>query len=105
MGRRAFLGASLFLLGGISFLRRRQALPETTFRSVLFDNPEFVRALGAEVRKSHPQLVGAQRSPARLPDLLRAHSGAIEHDFEKGNLLSIDGWLVSVTEARICAAV
>lgn len=105
MDRRAFLGASLFLFAGVWFLKGRPALPETTFRSVLFDNLEHVKALGSAFRRSHPQAPGAQVSPARLSDLLRTHSASIEEDFERGHLVVINGWLVSHTEARICASV
>jgi len=104
VNRRAFLGASFFLLAGVWSLKGRSALPETTFRSVLFDNLAHVRALGAAFRRSHPQVTVAPASPSRLSDLLRTHSASIEEDFERGHLVVVNGWLVSHTEARICAA-
>jgi len=103
--RRAFLSASLGLVCGTFLLRSRPSLLGPTHVSVLFDDLERVRAVGAAFRTSHPQVPITKASSAQLEDLLHLHSASIERDFERGHLLAINGWLVSYTEAQICAAV
>ena len=36
-------------------------------------------------------------------DLARAAEHAIRDDFDKGRTVDVDGWLLSTTEARVCA--
>ena len=105
MDRRAFLSASLCLVCGTFLLKGRPSLPKATHVSVLFDNLERIRAVGSAFRASHPQVPITRASAAQLQDLLHLHSASIERDFERGHLLAINGWLVSYTEATICAAV
>jgi len=57
-------------------------------------------------------LIGAARGPALPPaspsadEALRADlEERIRNDFIYGNTVSVDGWLLSLTEARLCALV
>jgi len=57
-------------------------------------------------------LIGAARGPALPPDspttdeALRADlEERIRNDFVYGNTAAVDGWLLSLTEARLCALV
>jgi hypothetical protein len=57
-------------------------------------------------------LIGAARGPVLPPaapnteEALRASLEArIRNDFISGNMVAVDGWLLSITEARLCALV
>ena len=57
-------------------------------------------------------LIGAARGPALPPpspatdEALRADlEDRIRNDFTYGNTVAVDGWLLSLTEARLCALV
>ena len=57
-------------------------------------------------------LIGAARGPALPPasptseETLRADlEERIRNDFIYGNMVAVDGWLLSLTEARLCALV
>jgi hypothetical protein len=57
-------------------------------------------------------LIGAARGPALPPaspaadEALRADlDERIRNDFIYGNMVAVDGWLLSLTEARLCALV
>jgi len=58
------------------------------------------------------RLIGAARGPALPPaspttdEALRADlAERIRNDFIYGNMVTVDGWLLSLTEARLCALV
>jgi hypothetical protein len=58
------------------------------------------------------RLIGAARGPALPPaspttdEALRADlDERIRNDFIYGNMVAVDGWLLSLTEARLCALV
>lgn len=40
---------------------------------------------------------------AIVDDLVRALSSAVREDFARGDLVNLDGWLLSRTELRLCA--
>ncbi|MGB7931010.1 MAG: twin-arginine translocation signal domain-containing protein [Gammaproteobacteria bacterium] len=57
-------------------------------------------------------LIGAARGPALPPASLAADEALradlderIRNDFIYGNTIAVDGWLLSLTEARLCALV
>jgi hypothetical protein len=43
--------------------------------------------------------------PARLELLLAATADRIRGDFSNGATISVDGWVLSLTEARLCALI
>jgi hypothetical protein len=62
------------------------------------------RALGAALRAAHPDCTAQEcLVRAALPDLsvLPARSAA---DFAAGDIVAVDGWILSRTEAWLCAA-
>lgn len=74
--------------------------------------PERVRQLGARYRAATPNENTAQALRAaissgrrlRMPFIRSASiDGQIRDDFEKGRIAVVDGWLLSVTEARQAA--
>jgi hypothetical protein len=84
----------------------------------LFKHRDSARAIGAAYLALHPaeantdHLVEVITHPPEDP-LLIAHAGDAElrawvrrrqaHDFATGNIVKLDGWLLSATEARLCA--
>ena len=69
-------------------------------RRYLAQTPEALQALRSELTESlqaDPDSVGR--------DLLSAQiTSAIETDFESGRVVYVDGWMLSETEARLCAS-
>jgi hypothetical protein len=65
-------------------------------------NSAAARAIGAAYLRAHPNdsLTDA-RAIATQP---RAHIAArVREDFAAGRVVLLDGWMLSVTEARLCA--
>ncbi|SHH78317.1 hypothetical protein SAMN04488109_5379 [Chryseolinea serpens] len=86
------------------------ALTQPQSLSLIWDT-KAIRHIGNQYRL----IVPVENSAHALSNLLRAESfnaGAsivsrlnesITHDFETGNTVLVDGWILSVTEARQCA--
>jgi hypothetical protein len=84
------------------------ALPQSL--SMIWDN-EMIMSAGSSYRLETPvedserQLV--KRLLAGLPDnkdpIISNFEEQIKEDFDNGNIVIIDGWILSVTEARQCA--
>lgn len=73
---------------------------------------EGARALGREYLTHHPADNGLggvwpllQSGAAAGPRGLAALSDMVRTDYERGRIVTLDGWLVSRTEARIFAAI
>ena len=117
-------GAAAVLVGGTVVLRSRDdddapaapstpdPLPDAASRL------EGIALVGARYRELVPEeddeaaLLSALGMPAELPDTpgaLEAELGAqrdrIRADFSEGEVVTIDGWTLSVTEARLSALV
>ena len=60
------------------------------------------RAIGAAYLRAHPRdTLADAHTAARLP---RPHLAArVREDFAAGRVVMLDGWMLSVTEARLCA--
>ncbi|WP_143165098.1 hypothetical protein [Chryseolinea serpens] len=119
MKRRDFV---LSAVGGIGFISISaayyymsdagddDALTQPQSLSLIWDT-KAIRHIGNQYRL----IVPVENSAHALSNLLRAESfnaGAsivsrlnesITHDFETGNTVLVDGWILSVTEARQCA--
>ncbi|HET8656886.1 MAG TPA: twin-arginine translocation signal domain-containing protein [Longimicrobiaceae bacterium] len=75
--------------------------------------PERVRAIGARYRRMvagerdagslRSALLGPHTLRSRLPWLSPTVGQRIHDDFERGDTVVVDGWILSVTEARQCA--
>lgn len=121
MHRRFFLhtaavGAAVVLTdgcgGGAAATADLQALARPGLLDLLGD--EDVRAIGERYRADHPDEADAQSLRASIhgrPGPLLWLLGAprtdtdalVRADFEGGRTVTVDGWVLSVTEARQCA--
>jgi hypothetical protein len=117
LGRRAFLACLLAALGALGPGRawargRPRELSDDPFPGLL-RNPRSAAAVGARYVRDHPEerraaiaLAGACADEAREGWRWRRQlqlEGA--QDFASGRVARVDGWVLSRTEARLCAAV
>jgi hypothetical protein len=74
--------------------------------------PERVRTIGAHYRARVPAensvsalgaAISEQRSRFHLPFLEKSIDDTVHEDFAAGRTVVVDGWVLSVTEARQCA--
>jgi len=122
MRRSEFLQLSAFTAAAISlpFLHScspsagEQVMAKPVFLSRLFDESEI-----KEAGKAYLQITPAENSEDKLTGLLSGNGAIassasekaihqyldqkIKDDFEKGNVVTVKGWILSVTEARQCA--
>ena len=126
--RRRFMAAGVAVLGslGLTALRPWRALvrivaPSEEARLMgLFAHPESARAVGMRYLETYrsdaspagllerlTRSLSVERSIHELDDeALRARLlSCIRSDFESGRVVDLDGWVVSSTEADICALV
>ena len=115
MKRRKFV--FLTIAGGVAavtpFCRSHKpalsALNNPKFLSAICDVPT-IRKIGADYRATTP----AEDRESRLNDLLTADldankdqteqiTGKIKADFAAGRTVTLEGWVISLTEARQCA--
>lgn len=108
--RRALLASGLSLCG-LAPAVRLEPLPESTLASAAVrlarDAAEVGRRYLAQHRAEADRevlvdLVGERLDPSagRLPEQIAA---SIRADFRDGGVVFVDGWLLSHTEARLCA--
>lgn len=127
--RRGFL-RTLLLAGSLVFMRRAEAFdtiadphPDhllSTKLVDLFHNKNSARAIGLEYLRIAPAL---ERHPRELTRLICSHwqerEKQIDHadigrlkqilmdqqreDFANGRIVNVQGWILSETEARLCA--
>ena len=62
-----------------------------------------VRTIGKKYLTIHPQEATSQVLEALIPHRPSDIGKQIARDFEIGDMVSIDGWLCSRTECRVCA--
>ena len=120
--RRGFIVTGALSLGAIAFLGGKKLLgegndPEEPLTKHVGDalDDEGLRAIGKSYLRARPredderrlvrlvQKRGAWRRVSRPQDvipLLRAES---RRDYRMGRTVSVEGWLLSRTEARLCA--
>lgn len=108
MKRRNFIISATASIGVISasayyFFRDVEydpGLAEPQSLSLLWD-AKTIRAIGSLYRKDFP----SEKSERSLVKLLTPTptEDTITSDFKKGRVVVIDGWILSVTEARQCA--
>ena len=118
MKRRSFIQASIFSLIGIGALSFAQwlrysdkvvALARPKFLSMLCDR-NTIRTLGQAYLKLKPEEtkknVLLNDLLAEQQDIAKAESQIairIKRDFDTDNIVLVQGWILSVTEARQCA--
>lgn len=127
ISRRAFLAAAALAAagsGGVAYRLLSEddfdpELEQTVAVARLFDELEPARRVGRAYLTDHPgeaderTLVrllvatsgwdrASEASPTRLGELARS---ALTRDFERGKTVAVDGWILSRTEARLCALV
>jgi hypothetical protein len=74
---------------------------------VLFDRPDSAAAVGREYLREHPDEVDVSTllaaldsaGPRSLHEWLRWRQA---HDFEHGQTVTVQGWVLARTEARLC---
>lgn len=123
MRRREFLQiVSVFPLGWIGWNpgRKENRPPDraTLARPVFLDivnDPDEVRSIGAAFRSAHPEegsagalmyrlaseIGGVARPSSR--DIQQRLARSVQADFARGRTIQLEGWILSVTEARQCA--
>jgi hypothetical protein len=110
----AAVGLRLYRSGG-------DALPEAARLAGMLPHADSAARLGRRYLHGKPReadaatlvtLISSARGPALPPisattdEALRADlDERIRHDFIIGNTVAVDGWLLSITEARLCALV
>jgi len=119
MKRRDFINLSVFTTAAISFpllhscksTVNKNVISQPVFLSRLFDK-ETINEVGKLYLQKSPQ----ENSEDKLVQLLANNTNAaderaiheyldtaIRNDFEKGNTLTVKGWVLAITEARQCA--
>jgi hypothetical protein len=97
--RSGLCGAALLL-----FARRRPAAADDVKSALLFADPAAARAIGAAYLRAYPNdALRGVHPAARLP---RAEIATrVCDDFAAGRVAMVNGWMLSQTEARLCAMV
>jgi hypothetical protein len=100
ISRRSGLGGAALLL----FVRRRPAAADDAKSASLFADPAAARAIGAAYLRAYPNdVLRGVHGAARLP---RPEIAArVRDDFATGRVAMVNGWMLSQTEARLCAMV
>lgn len=111
MKRRNFVllataaAAAVAIPVGYHYLRKpvfNQALAHPESLSMIWE-PDTIRAVGESYRTIAPE----ERREDVLVKLLSEQPSALEEkikdDFRKGDMVLVDGWILSKTEARQCA--
>src|SRR3954469_20587506 len=116
LDRRQFVKAAAALIAGAATTAcaddstDSRALAQPELLEML--GPDRVRALGAHYRTNVPSensavflraaLSGGAPSP-HLPWMHKSIADRVRDDFAEGRTVLVDGWVLSVTEARQCA--
>ena len=110
MKRRGFLRASV-VSGALAFPGAALIAARAGFTTPpdglqkLFGDEMQIRRLGVAYLATCPEenkIETLQRVCAEVQDVSLT-SAAIQYDFECGNVVAVDGWVLSRTEARHCA--
>lgn len=96
-------------VAGVSSLSAAQA--DIVSVQCLFRKPEDAAQVGRAVRALVPEaeldrplsLPGFKDTPSGRQALAQHVSDEIRADFEAGRVVTVDGWVLSKTEAQICA--
>lgn len=115
MNRRTLLRfAAMIALFVPARLRAAPAPQQADALRGFFRHPDSAAAIGRAYLHIHPEEADPQRLLARLlpdaepllarEDLRRALAARQAADFAGGRTLRLDGWVLSLTEARLCAA-
>ena len=110
VARRTLLAVALALAVPFRRSAAEGALPARL--AGLFRHPDSARAVGAAYLRQNPDEADAERLAALLgPDLGESEGPALASrlaarqraDFTTGRTVVVEGWVLSLTEARICA--
>ena len=96
-------------LGRLDFADHSQRLANTELIQIL--GADRVQRLGALYLRGHPTennaeylaLLIARATGRNEPDIRKAVDTVVRSDFATGRTVVVDGWVLSVTEARQCA--
>lgn len=92
------------LLGGLLLaLSRRRAAADDAGLGSLFTQAGSARTIGAAYLRAYPDAALTARSWP-VASLARADVAArVSNDFANGRVVMVEGWMLSQTEARLCA--
>lgn len=79
-----------------------RALARPGTERFLRSRPEIL-ALGRRYLRLEPGEASADRLAVLIEDALRRDPGAVVSEFRNGDVVILDGWVLSRTEARQCA--
>ncbi|GMR06269.1 MAG: hypothetical protein BMS9Abin25_0854 [Gammaproteobacteria bacterium] len=125
--RRAFLKTGLFITGaavigtGLNFTVRPETQSIARILTHYLDYPDLAIQLGKSIVKNEPAL--AKLTIEQLTDLVLQDAGlkkeqltyyslltnkdsyrkTVHKDFDMENIVHVDGWVISRTEAHLCA--
>jgi hypothetical protein len=68
--------------------------------TALFSHLPSARVIGAAYIRSHP---ADDFDISELPPDRPAIAARVRDDFANGRIVTVDGWMLSITEARLCA--
>ena len=115
------LGASALslLIGSVSWGRARNTGELSAVLGALMYHPDTARALGQLYRRQHPEEdnpalltrlalsglapLGAGTQHPAAAELASRLEARVRDDFAHGLTVQLDGWILSRTEARLCA--
>ncbi len=110
IGRRTLLGllggSALGLLVGCSTGADREERACDAVAGAVPDAPAGLLAIGVRYRQLQPDDdIHAIESdlPEEAPDALAELAGRVRADFETGDIVDVDGWVLARTEARAAA--
>ena len=96
MERRRFILLSFTAAAVVAGCRSSQDAPGPGMLSSLCDE-KTLHAIGRDYLQQHP----AEKNRDVLKKLVLNKD--VRHDFQTGNIVTIQGWVLSITEARQCA--
>jgi hypothetical protein len=99
VGIGAVSTAAYYFFGDVKY---NPGLAEPPTVSLIWDD-ETINTIGNRYRKDFPSEDGARTLVKLLGDSPDAMDQKIADDFKKGNIVVVEGWILSVTEARQCA--
>ncbi|MFO7286966.1 MAG: hypothetical protein LOD94_05450 [Gammaproteobacteria bacterium] len=109
--RRGLLAAIAATAAAALFPKRAPATPRTSVLRRIARVGAEASEVGARYLRAEPTEADLAALEAKLVERLRAARGAIptrldeatRADFRRGDVVVVDGWVVSRTEARVCA--
>ena len=91
------------LIGFFLVLAGRRAVADDAGLGSLFTRPDAARAIGAAYLRAYPQEARVVRSLRIAANGREDVATRVRADFAGGDVVMVEGWMLSRTEARLCA--